>query len=252
MGIDDLTVEAAFASVFAAAELTPQSVFSDSRIQVWRDLPERQNALFEFRDAGGTEHRWHVKRYLAGYADDLQKEIRGIRLLQSHKIPTVPLIAYGYAGDRAFLISDDLRGYTAGDKTPGEQLEPALRQVVALAAKLHDAGLHHRDLYLCHFFLPDEAGKEIRLIDPGRVARLPLGPLRLRWLIKDVAQLVYSLRGAGLEAREEEVMGSYIAMRNLRAKRLFAMLVRAKVRRIARHDRRVKRRSPGRNVSLDR
>jgi len=59
--------------------------------------------------------------------------------------------------------------------------------LLALVARLHAQGFHHRDLYLQHVIVrePDEA---LVLIDVGRVRRAR----RARWLVKDLAALLHS------------------------------------------------------------
>jgi hypothetical protein len=76
--------------------------------------------------------------------------------------------------------------------------------VAVLARRFHDAGFHHRDLYLCHFFVRESGGiggggaapLEVFLIDLQRCGRL--GLLARRWLVKDLAQVHISLGQAGL------------------------------------------------------
>ncbi len=64
---------------------------------------------------------------------------------------------------------------------------------------LHNGGLHHRDLYLCHFLgrRDENPQADLRLIDAARVRPLP-GPLtRRRWIVKDLAQFWYSTTATG-------------------------------------------------------
>ncbi len=118
----------------------------------------------------------------------------GHALLTAAGIPTAPLAAHGRLDDgRSFVIFADLAGYTPADKrvAAGEPFEPLLVPTADLAADLHAAGLHHRDLYLCHFMVrPDPF--DVRLIDVARVARLANPLTRRRWVVKDLAQFWYS------------------------------------------------------------
>ena len=68
----------------------------------------------------------------------------------------------------------------------GNSIEPFAESAAELTAQLHRKGLHHRDLYFCHFMLRAEP-RDVRLIDAARVQQLPGGPMRIRWIVKDLA-----------------------------------------------------------------
>ncbi len=67
-----------------------------------------------------------------------------------------------------------------------------------IVRRLHGAGLTHMDLYLSHFLVREKADgdMEIFLIDLQRMARRWL--FKRRWIIKDLAALLYSARDVGL------------------------------------------------------
>lgn len=253
-GVDTaIFIEPAYGVPFAQTGLQADAIFTDPRIVVWRDLRERQNATLDFRAADGMAHRWHVKRYLSGHGQDVQREVRGIGLLRQHNIATVPLVAHGMLADgRAFLISDDLAGYAPADKLDANSLRGVLEPITQLAARLHNEGLHHQDLYLCHFFVrPGQRGdSEIRLIDAGRVQCLPGWPWRWRWIVKDLAQLVFSLQRLGMHEEAAGVLQRYCQLRPGTRLAILKGAVTWKVRRIASHDRRLRAEQPGRDVSL--
>src|SRR5207302_4714741 len=99
-------------------------------------------------------------------------------------------------------------------RTPFERLH---RPTADLAAQLHRAGLHHRDLYLCHF-MAKISGEEIdiKLIDPARVRRLPGMLTRRRWIIKDVAQFWYSTLSLAItDAQRDAWLARYAEQRGL-------------------------------------
>src|SRR5687768_17634199 len=176
-----------------------EAIFTDPRIVVWRSIRERENCTLDAELVDGRRVRWHVKRHQAvrGRTTPAAEEARGIQLLQSHQIPTVPLVGWGNLADRrSFVIAEDLAGLRAADKLiaeGGATFESLLEPTAGLAAVLHSAGLHHRDLYLCHFFarVGDGGGVDLRLIDAARVRPLPRF-LPRRWIIKDLAQFWYS------------------------------------------------------------
>lgn len=73
-----------------------------------------------------------------------------------------------------------------------------IRRMATMVRNLHAMDLYHRDLYLCHFFLretpEDPDGFDLVLIDWGRLKR----STRLRWKVKDLAQLLFSARLPGI------------------------------------------------------
>lgn len=81
-----------------------------------------------------------------------------------------------------------------------------LTQAAQLTKRLHATGLFHKDLYLCHFFIPEgayravDAAGMLTLIDLHRLARHAWLPLR--WQIKDLAQWIYSSELAVLNDRD--------------------------------------------------
>jgi heptose I phosphotransferase len=74
-----------------------------------------------------------------------------------------------------------------------------IQQVAQLASALHQSGFCHRDLYLCHVFIDLDPGSpappRLTIIDLGRTHAPRFR--RMRWLIKDLAQLDASARQIG-------------------------------------------------------
>ncbi len=66
-----------------------------------------------------------------------------------------------------------------------------IKEVANIVGRMHLAGLHHQDLYLCHFLCGSEQdGLPLTLIDLQRVKRHRRLPRR--WQVKDLAQLHFS------------------------------------------------------------
>lgn len=236
--------------LLAAAALDLTRVFDDARIRVWRDLPERQNCVLD-ADAAGV--RLHIKRYRSPHGADALVEQRGIQLLERAGIASVPLVAVGVHPDgRGFMVTRDLVGMQPADKVLATHPEHADR-IADLAKHLHEAHLHHRDLYLCHFMLkPDDASQPIHLIDAGRVARMPRWPAHFRWVVKDLAQLLYSVEDAPLPMTiAEEMLSRYLQGSSAMRRSLIRVAVKFKVASIRRHDKSLRRKRPGRRVSID-
>jgi heptose I phosphotransferase len=203
----------------------------------------------------GRGVRFHIKRYRAirGVTPG-EQEMEGIFLLQRAKIPTVTPAAWGRLDDgRSFVVTEDLGDYADCEKlvasglTFGRLLEPT----ALLAARLHKAGLHHRDLYLCHFFAKvDGGGVDLKLIDPGRVGELA-GWFRQRWIVKDLAQFWYSTMSLNIpDADRSAWLDAYVATRKIGDPSALRRSIEKKVAWIARHDAGLRAKQPNRNVSL--
>jgi hypothetical protein len=178
-------------------------------------------------------------------------------LLERAGLPTVPLVAVGELADgRSFVITEDLTGFRPADKliAEGAAFESLLAPTADLAARLHNAGLHHRDLYLCHFFVRTDAGDgacELRLIDAARVRPLPVFLTRRRWIVKDLAQFWYSTQSLAVtDAQRGRWLARYAERRDGRFRDGLVGAIERKARAIARHDARLKISQPKRNVSL--
>jgi hypothetical protein len=238
--------------VFREVGLDAEAVFIHPHIKCWRKLDDRENCTMDAELVDGRKIRLHVKRYTT--ADPMHAEVSGFRLLQEQAIPTANLVAWGHLADgRSFVITEDLAGYGAADKLieRGESFERLLASIADLAAKLHRAGLHHRDLYLCHFFADlSHDPPAVRLIDVARVRRLPRFFAR-RWIVKDLAQLWYStLSLAATDEQRTRLMARYSATRGIEFDARLRRAIERKARWIARHDRKLRRAQPKRNISI--
>ncbi len=238
--------------------LDAEGVFTHPDIKVWRSITERENCTLDCMDADRKNLRLHIKRYHAASRkiSPAQEEARGIQALMDAAIATVPLVGWGELPDgRSFIISMDLAGYEAADKllAGGARFDRLRDPTADVAAKLHDAGLHHRDLYLCHFFARVEGEEvDLRLIDAARVRLLPAFLTR-RWIVKDLAQFWYSGMQAGvLEEQRRAWLERYARQRRLER---FDGLLRSVIKKaawIARHDAKLRAVQPDRNVSIPR
>lgn len=229
---------------------------TDERISVWRDLRERQNAVVEVAGPDGVSVRLHVKRLKAGGGERAADEVAGVRLLEEAGIPTAALVAWGERRDGSgVLVTADLAGCAPGDVLLREWrgVERLLEPTARLAARLHSAGLHHRDLYLCHFLVDRESPARVHLIDAARVRRLPRWPgwWRRRWMVKDLAQFRFSVMSEGVdEAAARRWLEAWAANLGEDAS-AWEPAVRRKAMRIARHDARLAERRPERHVGLE-
>ncbi len=246
--LDAIHVHPDYAPLLRELGLDAAAVFADPRVRVWRSLPDRENATFDVTRDGGPV-RLHVKRYPASNAT-AAAEVAGHALLTAAGIPTAPLVAHGRLTDgQSFVAFADLAGHTPADQwvSAGGPFESILTPTADLAARLHAAGLHHRDLYLCHFMVGDDPA-DVRLIDVARVARLSNPLTRRRWVVKDLAQFWYSTTQVAV-TDDQRTRWLHRYADQMRGRDL-AAAVRRKSSSIARHDANLNRKQPSRNVSI--
>jgi heptose I phosphotransferase len=256
-----------FKPLLANIAAAPEIIFSDPAIKPWRTLPDRQNCIWDLQTPRGIPVRLHVKRFPARrLAKNFAKlEAAGYQALQARGIPTANLAAWGTCADgRSFIATADLQGFTPADKLieSGQSFAKLLNPTAAVAAKLHNAGLHHRDLYLCHFLArcgnENEIGNEnendnveLRLIDAARVRPLPAFFTRRRWIVKDLAQFWFSTLPLAITAEQRaEWLEQYATATRTRDLDRLRRAIERKSTTIAAHDRSLRHKQPGRNISI--
>ena len=169
-------------------------------------------------------------------------------MLSFHRIgiPTMLPVALGESASGSFVLTEALesrqrvdhwleQNATAGGETVVERRQ-LIAAIAQLARRLHHAGLHHQDFYLCHFLMAaDGPVDDLRVIDLGRVDRH--GSLGTRWVVKDLAQLHYS---AGRLSRSDRVrfLQHYLGRRLSRADRGLIRRIEGKRHAIRRHSER--------------
>ena len=176
------------------AEPLTQSSLSLREWEETKRRPSHINAVL--RTAHGTYHlKWFFHSWLRNPA---RAEWRSAQRISEVGVPTVHAIGWGRHVDGTFVVLRHVAGdpldvlHTAGmDDSTCVDLAKKLARLVA---RLHDAGLCHRDLNVYHVFVD---GYDVTLIDVGRVRRFR----RLRWLIKDLASLLDSARFQGFPRR---------------------------------------------------
>jgi hypothetical protein len=243
-----------FRDVLNSTGFTPELIFTHPDIKPWRKLNDRENCLWDIT----SNVRFHVKRFPASEAKQnaAQNEARGLELLKLNSIPTSPLVVWGNLNDgRSFIVTQDLAGYTPADKLVenGFPFDRLLHPTAALAAKLHNAGLHHRDLYLCHFMATSGANEkiELALIDAARVRNLPPWPFRRRWIVKDLAQFWYSMSALPISDEQKKAwLAAYAFERKIPDSSSLQRSIIKKSRIIAAHDVNLRRQQPERNISI--
>jgi hypothetical protein len=257
---DQFHLAARYQPLARRAGIDARAVFDHPDIRIWRKLADRENGYLDLDDEDGAKHRWHIKRFPAAAERPLpaDQQAAAHQLIIDENIPTADLVGWGSLNDhRSFIIFDDLTGYTPADKLleAGYPFNHLLAATADLAALMHTRGLHHRDLYLCHFMVrpesPGGSAADIRLIDTARVRPLRGIFGRGRWVVKDLAQFLYSTLALPVtQAQRDAWLEHYCRQRGLPSDANLRGPVARKIKQIARHDRKLRRVRPNRNVSI--
>ncbi|MCH8965786.1 MAG: hypothetical protein IIB58_12540 [Planctomycetes bacterium] len=232
----------------------------DSRLDKRGLAPWRQRLVLALDTSNGMQ-KCYLKRFtqpplrqqlmnlLAGFASTAEVEFHWIRKLTELGIAAPQVVACGsrrngFREVASLLLTAELHGESLekwlprGAASLGWNLKRRLSQsLAALVAKLHNAGLVHRDLYMSHIFIAVNAENDITLslLDLQRVLRPRWR--RWRWIVKDLAALNYSTPvSAATNADRVRWLKSYLDKRSVSANQ--KALIRAVVRktgRIARH-----------------
>lgn len=143
-------------------------------------------------------------------------EVAAIQKLDELGVPNTPLVAYGQRGCnpatmQSFVLTEDLGDIITAEELcenwqnkPAEAKQTLIQALAGLAKRLHQAGLCHRDFYLCHFVVKKaefEQGKlNLHLIDLHRMLQdqSPNGTA----VMKDIASLFFSAMQAGWSAED--------------------------------------------------
>lgn len=166
--------------------------------QIQRRRRSHLNAVLQDR-TGRYFLKWFFHR---GRRNPAQLEWRNANQLEALGIPTVEAVGWGRHDSGSFVVLRGADGLQADERwRHGIGATTALAWTDALAvyvARLHEAGLCHRDLNIYHVLL--DGASELRLIDVGRVMGIGWWRPR-RWLIKDLASLHYSAQREGFPPR---------------------------------------------------
>ena len=150
-----------------------------------------------------------------------QNEWRAIKRLDGAGIQTTPLVGYGRRGlnparIQSFVVTRELANTVSletfcrdwAESPPPYELKKALiTEVARITRTLHENGMNHRDLYICHFLLDISEGEKdvqpagnVYLVDLHRVQVRERVPMR--WIVKDIASLWFSSMDLGLTRRD--------------------------------------------------
>lgn len=217
------------------------------RAEYVRDLPQRSNHRLVVGGQALHAKRAKPRGFLRRVPRE-DPEARGLRLLAVAGVACATAVLWGRDPRLGTLVAtvdlapaqplDDL---LAQGWLPSGGAEGLLEALAGMAARMHDAGLHHRDLYLNHLYADPGAGGapgRIVVIDAERVGRhrTRLG----RRVRKDLACLLAS----GPETWWEPARAARLVQAYLEARGLPASLAPRLEARLLRKARRIRRRIP--------
>ncbi len=182
-------------------------------------IKERNTVRLDLETERGKKRAFFLKRYAPPTVGDrLKAYLRLKRLALGAKqewhamwtflqigLPGPVPIAWGQDDKNSLVLSEGvshaLRLSEWAERNFGKeshrntQALPAkhkiIEEVANIVGRMHAKGLHHQDLYLCHFLCGSEQdGLPLTLIDLQRVERFRRLPRR--WQVKDLAQLHFS------------------------------------------------------------
>lgn len=179
-------------------------------------VPERSTCRFALPDAPGVV--LYLKRYTPLPPGRLVREVLGLRrpctamdefenilAFAQAGLPTVvPLAAglrqRGVLQRESFLLTLGLQECRRVDELIDEGALPAparralIGKLAALVRAMHEHGMNHRDLYLCHVLRHTRG--DLFIVDLHRLQRRPRVPGR--WKVKDLAALNYAARNVAV------------------------------------------------------
>ncbi len=218
----------------AAGLASFDALMATSAGRLLRALPDRENWRLDLAHPGSPHRGAYLKKHhVRTTATRLRSrwgarpgdtpgrvEARNVARLARGGIAAMRLIAFGEKLHRdglleSFVLTEELVGYQQLDHflrqrfaPPGRgprdrHLRRLITEVAAVAARFHQMGYNHRDLYCCHFFIKENSPGEfhVNLIDLQRVQHRRR--FRQRWLVKDLAQLSYSAPRDRIRCRDK-------------------------------------------------
>ena len=233
-------------------------------------LGGRRRTRLVLPDGRGSHHQLYLKRYgrepLAGWLRRLatygpgrspaRTEFQNIRAARAAGVATMQAVIFGEGRPRLW----PQRSYIIVTSVPGDALERCLerflvdgagrqtaedftRKLAKMVSTLHGAGYVHRDLYSSHVFLCADGGlAKFFLIDLARMFRPRWR--RFRWVVKDLAQLKYSMPAAWTDRWWDFFLAGYLGPRHEAHAARYNRAIDGKVRRMLRRIRRKGRRRP--------
>ena len=145
-------------------------------------------------------------------------EYTAIKYLKKLQIDTMDIVGFSQQGTnpaciQSFLITKELDNTISLEdycemwlKQPPvyKEKQILLQKIAGIVKKMHENGMNHRDLYICHFLVK----KDTDICDECRLFVIDLHRAQIRktvperWLIKDLSALYFSAMHIGLTKRD--------------------------------------------------
>lgn len=151
------------------------------------------------------------------------------KILQDIGIQTPKLVCYGNEkkiwNNRSFVISEEIKNFEQLDfflskkkyqKDKINYQDRIYKKVVHIINKLHQNGIVHHDLYLCHFLLDlnslNKKNIKIYLIDFHRLEKKT--KVSSKRISKELGDLLFSIKFFGNEEGFQEILKTYYFNKN--------------------------------------
>ncbi|MTI63685.1 lipopolysaccharide core heptose(I) kinase RfaP [Methylophaga sp.] len=200
--------------------------------EVYRDKEGRRTLRFEL------DGRCYFLKYHAGVGwgeivknllqlrkpiISAKNEWRAIKRLHQLGVDTMTLAGYGERGlnparRESFVITDELTetmslehvGLQWQQRKPTFRTKQTLiRRLAAMSRKMHQAGINHRDYYLCHILLTEAFAETNQITEDTELFLIDLHRTQIRrrvperWLVKDLGSLYFSAHEVQLSQRDK-------------------------------------------------
>lgn len=255
-----LLVQADFAPLLQRHGLTTFDAIAARAVDsIARQVGERVTGRFALDD-NGTSRGFYLKRHgpprwqewikawlrLTWPVLGARAEWQAMLWFRELGVPAPLPVALGESHGRSFTVATAIEPHTRLDHWCEDSASDAecrdsrcrkawLIKLARLVRRLHTAGLHHQDLYLCHLLLTPDRPEEISVIDLGRVRRHRSLPRR--WIVKDLSQLHYSSPHA-TRADRLRFLQEYLGRPLTHADRSLMEAINQKAEQIRRHTQR--------------
>ena len=240
--------------------------FLNIDMQTVRDFKNRKTGRFEINGQG-----FYIKKHFECGLPAILDELFHLRKphigaghersvldrLEQLNISSMKVAAFGQDGknlvsQRSFLVTQELtqtqsledicRDWPSCPPEARFKIE-LIKHVAAIAKKMHDNGINHRDFYICHFLIDIANGQQcvpprLYLIDLHRAQQREQVPMR--WRVKDIGALYFSAMDIGLTRTDMlRFVKEYTAVhlkQTLKNDRAFWMRVAKRAERMYRRD----------------
>ena len=161
-----------------------------------------------------------------------ENEFNAYKILQDIGVETPKLVCYGNEkkiwNNRSLVISEEIKNFEQLDffftknkyhKVKKNFEDQIYKKVVEIVSRLHENGIIHHDLYLCHFLLDlnslddKKNNLKIYLIDFHRLQKK--NSIRTSRLIKELGDLLFSIKYFGDEEKYHKILKANYFNRNM-------------------------------------